>query len=410
MKKIVIIGGGFGGLACAKSLLKRNKDFEITLIDKNPYHNIHGNLYEVATIPAELVDLRELKRSVNIPFAQIFKNQKINLVVGGVTAIDPERKKVLVGSSEYSYDYLVIAQGARANYYDTPGADQHALPLQTSYDALLIGSRVTQAIMELKTNLRKKSVDLVVVGGGVAGVEIAAEMRGMINFLCWENSISSEKVKLHIVERAPDVLAMMPHAVIYAAKKRLRELDVQIHTNKAITKITAHQIKTEDHKVMSYDVLIWTAGVKPEQLKFADRDMPLTLHGRCQVNGCFKAFENSTVFVVGDQSCFMDQYGNPLPGTAHQAIDEGHYVAKAIINFEKGQTPKPYHCKPAPMVITLGQRWAIFVNQRWMATGLIAYWIRELIWFRYFVSILGFGEGLHWLLRTENIYRRNDVN
>lgn len=408
MKHVVIVGAGFGGIACAKELLRRGIDAQLTLIDQNDYHTIHGNLYEVATSPSDLSSQQELRTTVSIPLSKIFSGQKINLIKAKVDNLDIANKILVAGKHKISYDYVVMSQGATANFYDIEGVQQFALVLQSTRDALLIRNRVEQILTEFKYNKSQPQLDFMVVGAGLAGVELAAELQGMLSFLCWQNNIPRQKVVTTLLERSETILPGFPQAVILATKERLKELGIRQLTNTAITKVTKRYIHTNNQEQLSYDAIVWTAGVKSVSIPVENNGDIKQTKSRTEVDGCFRLPLNKNVFVIGDQCCFHDEEGQPLPGTANQAVDQGKYVASALISLLRNQTPAPYTCKKFPTIITVGQKWAIYVGQRFMLTGYLAYLVRELGWFRYYWSLLGFGQGLRWLRRSEKLYSRND--
>lgn len=406
MKKIVILGAGFGGVAAAKALLKQNIQAEIILVDQSSDHIIHGNLYEVATSPEELTKLTELKKSVAVPLNEIFKDTPVKLVKGWVNEVDLAKQVLTVGDKNLPYDFLVAALGAGPNYFAIPGAKENALTMLSATDALRIRSRIELVIQTHKNDTRKAVVNIVVAGGGVAGVEVAAELQKMIDFVAWQNNYSRSKIMTTIIERSETVLNGFPARAITSATQRLRSLGIKLQTNSTIQNITNHDVIT-DQGQFPYDVLIWTAGVSANSLP-GPVQTPVSVGKRIEVNELFQLQEFRNVYVIGDQCCHHDELGNPLPGTASQAIDHARFVAKALTYSIKNRAPMVHVCRKFPYVIPLGGNWAIFSSNNLFLSGYAGYLVRQLVWLRYFVSILGLFRGTHWWLRSTELFSRND--
>lgn len=406
MKKIIILGAGFGGIAVAKSLLKQNAQAEITLIDQNSDHIIHGNLYEVATSPEELTRLGELKRCVAVPLQEIFQDLPINIVQAKVEGVDLAQKIVKTVGHTFTYDYLVSALGAGPNYFAIPGAKEFSLTLLSATDALRIRSQIETAIQVHKSDYKKKVVNIVVAGGGVAGVEVSAELQKMIDFLAWENNYPRLKVITTIIERSQTVLSGFPKKVIRVGTQRLQDLGIKLQTNSSITRVEHGQVYT-DQAQLPFDVLIWTAGVSANGLP-GPIQTPVAIGKRIEVNEHFQLDEFRSVYVIGDQCCRHDSQGNPLPGTASQAIDHARFVAQSIALGLKNRKPLSHSCKSYPFVIPLGGKWAIFSSRNLFLKGRLGYLVRQLVWLRYFVEILGLFSGIHWWLRSNELFSRND--
>ena len=405
-KQIVIIGAGFGGVAVAKKLAKQGGNFEIALINEYPHHSIHGQLYEVATSPEELTSLTELKTSVDILLTDIFINEPVKIVIGKVTEIDLVARKVVTPNKILSYDYLVCALGAQPNFFSIPGALEHALPFQSSFDAIRIRTQIETSVQMAKSNVRQPVVHVVIAGGGVAGCEMAAEMQGMLNFVAWKNNFPREKLLTTIVDRGETVLSSFPEPVRKIAAKRLSEFGVQAKLGTTIQSISKNSILTNSGE-LPYDVLIWAAGVRANPLPTKE-EQETKKGDRVVVDEYFRLAGNQNVFVLGDQCGRLDETGNALPGTASQAIYQAGFVAAAVVSFANNQLPSGFACKQFPYLIPLGPKWAIFQSRNHLITGYFGYLIRQYVWLRYYCSILGFRRGVHWLLRTGELFSRND--
>lgn len=405
-KQIVILGAGFGGIAAAKELIKQNRNFQITIIDRYPHHTIHGQLYEVATSPDELTSLPELKQSVEVPLSEIFPAKFVRIVVGDIEGIDLHAKVVTAANRKINYDFLVCALGSQPNFFAIPGSQDYALPFMSSYDALRIRGKIEASIQLAKTSLRHHGVNIIVAGGGVGGTEIAGELHGMLDYLSWRENYPREKIHVTIIDRGSAVLSSFPEKVQQTAAKRLQALSVTISTGTTIQSITKNSVLT-DKGELPCDVLIWSAGVRANPLPTIP--MLITKKGdRIEVDEYFRPTGFPNVFIIGDQCCRLDSSGNPLPGTASQAIDHAEYVAKAVTALAMNRQPEHYACRSFPFIVPLGAKWAIFSSGSWMIAGYFGYLIRQVVWLRYYISIMGFRHGVHWLLRTGELFSRND--
>lgn len=405
-KQIVILGAGFGGIRTAKALAAANPKLQITIIDQYPHHTIHGQLYEVATSPDELVDLTELKTSVEIPLSEIFLDTNVAVFTAKVEHVDLAANTLTAGGRTIHYDYLISALGAGPNFFSIPGAKEFTLPFGSSFDALRIRSAIEGSVALAKNSPKRNQVNIMIAGGGVGGVEIAAELHGMLDYLSWRENFLREKLQVTIIERNEKLLSVFPEPVIRAATKRLTELDTKFQLGTAIQSITQHVVVT-DKGEFDYDVLVWSAGVRANLLP-TNQELPVKKGDRIEVDEYFRLKQFSNVYILGDQCCWVDTDGVPLPGTASQALHQAEYVAKAVLAQTKNQTPPNFSCKSFPYLIPLGPKWAIFSYGNKVIKGYLAYLIRQLVWWRYYISILGFKEGTHWLLRTTELFKRND--
>ncbi len=406
MKKIVILGAGFGGIACAKALLKHKPNAQISIIDQSSDHIVHGNLYEVATSPEELTSLTELKRSVAVPIKEIFAGQPVEIIRARVDEVDLAKKTIRLGDKNLSYDVLVSSLGAGPNFFAIPGASENALTMLTAIDALKIRSRIETAIQTHKYDNRKPAINIIVAGGGVGGVELAAELQTMIDFLTWQNNYSRQKVMTTVVERAETVLNGFPQRVVEAGTERLRELGIKLQTNSTIKQVESANLVT-DQGSFPFDVLIWTAGVSANSLP-GPIQTPVSVGKRIEVNDQFQLNEFRSVYIIGDQCCRHDEQGNPMPGTASQAINHAEFVASSILATLKNQKHKNHSCLMFPFIIPMGGKWAIYSSNRLFFEGYFGYLVRQLVWLRYFASILGWWRGAHWWIRSSELYSRND--
>lgn len=411
MKQILILGGGFAGVSTALGLrknLKNNKDIAITLIDEESYHLFHANLYEVATSPEELTSLAQLKKSVALPFKEIFEGKDINFIQGKISQVDLQKQTVSIGERSFTYDYLVLALGATNNFYGIEGAEENAYTLQSVNGALRIRNRIEFLAQMHRSDVTKKELRIVVAGGGFAGVEIAAELKGYLDFLSWENAFPREKIETLIIEGSESVVPGMGEQVQVDVGGRLRSLGVRIQTGSLISKVDPHFLEFKSGEKLSYDCLIWTAGVKANSVPMTP-EIPVDRGGRITVNSKLQIPSFPNVFVLGDKACVMDKNNSPLPGTAMHAISHAEYLSEALPTALKNRTLIDFRPRQKAFIIPLGGKWMILkYGPAVYITGYLAFLIREFVFLKYFASLLGWYKAWNLIYFENKIYSEND--
>lgn len=410
MKQIAIVGGGFAGVATALGLernLPHSSDVAITLISRQPYHEAHTYLYEVASSPEELTTLAQLKQSVAIPLTDIFAGTRVKFRQTELTRVDQDNHELILSEGKLNYDYLVLALGSTSNFYGIPGADKYSIPLKSIRDSLAIRNRIGFLLDAHRQEATKENIRIVVAGGGFAGVEMAAELKGLLDFLSWKENFPRQKLEVMVVEGSNQLMPGLGEEVGRDVYTRLKSFGFEIMLNSMITNVDEHFLEFKNGEKLFYDCLIWTAGVKANQVPFVT-ELALDRGNRILTNSQFQIERYPSIFVLGDEACFLDTNGKPLPGTARQAIDQGRYVGQAIAQILQNKKPQPYICKNYGFIVPLGGKWAIFKSQRLYFKGLLPYVLRQIGWFRYFYSILGLRRAIELVILENRLYGRND--
>jgi NADH dehydrogenase len=407
MKQIVICGAGFGGLNCALELNRLMPEASITLIDQSPYHILHAFLYEVAASDEEVTAMADMARSVAVPIKEVLAGTKIVFRQGTIKSVDGAAKAVQLDHGQINFDYLVLALGSGANFYGIPGAAEHSLTLKSLRDALSIRNRVEFLVETARLSATRTKLRFVVAGGGFAGVELAAELKGLLDFLSWKNNYPREFLELLIVEGAPQLMPGLAEKVARDTARRLDELGVKVQTKSLITNVTDSLLEFNTGEKLHYDALFWTAGVKANSVPVTP-ELVLDRGGRIQTTPYFQAQKQNSIFVVGDQTCFIGTDGRPLPGTALQAIDQGKYVAGAITSFSKNKTPDPYQCKDFGYAVPLGGNWGIAITPHVYWKGYLIGFILKIQWFRYLRRLIGLRQAFKLIWLQKKLYSKND--
>ncbi len=408
--RIVILGGGVAGLSAALNLRKKFRDIKevsIVLIDRESYHLFTPNLYEVATAAEELVTLKNLKQSIALPFTSILNSRRIEFVKGEVVEVDALQKTVALAGRKVPYDYLVLALGSCEEYFNIPGAKDYGLPLKSLPHALKIKNSVEFAIESRKYEVQKPYVKIVVAGGGYTGVELAGELKGLIDFLAWKHQFPREKILVEIVEASNMLMPGMGQRATRDAFRRLEELKISLRLLSPIVKVDARFIELLSGERIAYDVLIWTAGIRSKPLPKginAETDKK----GRAIVDEFLRIKGAHNIFVVGDQAGVCDPGGAAVPQSAQDALSQSAYVAYALPEIIRNRRPHTYKPKKHGFIVSLGGRWAILNIPPFYITGYFAYLIHMLADVRYFSSLIGFFPALKLVWSQASLYSRND--
>lgn len=374
--RVVIIGGGFGGISAAKELAK-TKGVEVTLITKNPYFEYYPALYKLVT--------GALAIEVCVPYDKIFdKKSSISVIEGFYQSYDSKNKTVtLLDGQVFSYDYLVLAMGSETNYFNIPGIEEFAFAFKSSKEALALKQHFLDLLQESKDIPKDELVKrfhVTVVGGGPSGVELAGDITTYLRRMTKCYHIDPSFVTVDLIESNPRVLAMLPESVSRKAEARLRKLKVNLYTNRTLQSQDLDTMTASGMTIRSGTV-IWTAGTKINE---SFMNLPLDVKKRVIVDPTFALIEDKDVFVVGDGASAVGS------GLAQGAIAHGAYVGKAIKMKLRGRTLAPYKGKTTGYVVPIGHNFAIFSYKKLTLSGFIPWLMRSFVDFEYFTSIVSF--------------------
>lgn len=334
--KVVIIGGGFGGLNAAKVLKK--KDVDIKLIDKTNHHLFQPLLYQVATAALSPGDIA-------VPLRAILSNQKnVEVIMGEVTNVDRDNKLVYLKDDTLEYNYLIVASGASHSYFGNEHWEKHAPGLKTIKDALTIRERILLSFEKAERFIDKEDIDkyttFVVVGGGPTGVEVAGAIAEISKKTMLKDfrKIDPSLTRIILAEGMPRILNTYDPDLSEKAKKSLEDLGVEVRVNTFVTEITENGVKLGDEFIETTNVL-WGAGNKASSI-LKSLDTEIDKMGRVIVNNDCSIPGDSSVFVIGDAAAFFETEEKTLPGVAPVAIQQGKYVAGIITkNYQSTERP-----------------------------------------------------------------------
>jgi NADH:quinone reductase (non-electrogenic) len=381
--RVIVVGGGFGGLGAAKSLARL--PVQITLVDRKNHHTFQPLLYQVATAglsPAEIAaPIREI----------LAKHENVEVLLGDVLGFDVQRRIVKLQGFELPYDYLVVAAGATHAYFGHDNWEPFAPGLKTIEDALEMRRRILLAyeLAEREAALtgRHQPLNFVVVGAGPTGVELAGTLAEIARKSLPEDfrSIQPANTRVLLVEAGPDVLSAYPDDLRQSAVKQLQHLGVEVRTNSAVTDVRPGAVCIGEEVVPAAAVL-WAAGVSASPLGVA-LGAPVDRAGRVLVEPDLSISGHREVFVIGDLASRKDATGKPLPGVAPVAMQQGRCVARQLAADLAGRARENFHYVDKGSLATIGRAAAVAQFGKVHISGFLA-WLSWL--FIHILFLIGF--------------------
>lgn len=414
MKHIVIIGGGFGGIRCALDIVRgRGEDFKVTVIDRSASHIFTPALYEVASAypRAEGKYSLKLRQCVSVLYSKIFENRKVSHIVGEVVSVDISEKIIYIqDKGGLPYDYCVISAGNQATDFGTLGVSEHAYFFKTIDDSLSVNNRIHELFDEYRKGLRDKPLQILVVGAGFTGVELASELASCLYKLGKRYGLGRNFFSIMLFEAAPQMLPMLSAKERLTISSRLTKIGVGVSEHSPIESVSEGHIKLVDGHTAKGDMIIWTAGTKPNQLLSKIPNLPLTDHGRVSVNENLQVQGVPSLYAVGDAIEFIDsKTQQPVPALAYMAIDQAKVVAFNIKRAITGKTLKIYNPKSQIWIAPVGGKFAVaHLSSSITISGIAGWVIRYLTDLKYFASILPFSRAVKLLKKDIILFSSND--
>ncbi|ACB53451.1 FAD-dependent pyridine nucleotide-disulphide oxidoreductase [Crocosphaera subtropica ATCC 51142] len=375
---VVIIGGGFGGLYAAQKLGKA--PVKVTLIDKRNFHVFQPLLYQVATGGLSPADISSPLRAL------LSKNKNTEVLMGEVTAIDPERQTVKLRYREIEYDSLIVATGVTHQYFGNDW-EEKAPGLKTIENALEIRRRVfiafESAEKEPNPERRKDWLTFVLVGGGPAGVELAGALAELAHGTLKEDfrNIDTSEAKIILLQSPKHILPAYSSHLSLEAQASLEKLGVTVKTGVRVTDIRGQLVtyrQGETIEQIRARTILWTAGMKASPLAniLAERaEAKLDKSGKVMVEPDFNLSKYPNIFVIGDLAHYPDGEGGILPGIAPVAMQEGEYVARFIRNGLQNRPLKPFQYTDWGNLAVIGKHKAV-VDMGWLQlSGFFAWFV-----------------------------------
>jgi len=389
--RVAIIGAGFGGLSAAKSLARG--PFNVVLIDRYNYHMFQPLLYQVATAALSPADIA-------FPIRTMFRREpNVSVMLATVSAIDAERNEVIAEGHRIPFDYLIVATGARQAYFGHNDWAQHAAGLKTIGDALYLRNRILLAFEKAETepepDERRRLLNFLVVGGGATGVELTGAIAELAKRTLASDfrTINPSSARIVLVEAAPRLLRQFDESLSRSAQRTLEQLGAEVRLGTAVTGCDDAGIFMGTERIESRTIM-WSAGVEASpagRWLGAETDRS----ARVKVEPDLSLPGRPNIFVLGDTALVTGVGGEPLPGVAPVAKQQGAYVARVIAARAGGRPVAPFQYRDFGMLATIGRHHAVAQLGRVKLSGLPA-WV---LWcFTHIYFLIGFRSRLFVML------------
>ncbi len=398
LPQVVIIGGGFAGLAAARRL--RKVPCEVTIVDRHNHHVFQPLLYQVATAGLSPGDIAS-------PIRWILRKQaRLRVLLANVERIDTQaRLLTLDGGDRLPYDYLIVAAGATHSYFGHDEWSSTAPGLKTLDDALALRRRLLLAFEDAEREgdraKQRLLLTFVLIGGGPTGVELAGALAEIARqaLRAEFDAIDPASARIILVEAGPSILPSFPDTLRDSARRALTRLGVEVREGQAVTGVEPGVVRIGDERIEAHTI-VWAAGVAAESIS-RDLGPALDRAGRVVVNADLSVTGHPGVFVAGDLASFSHQTGKPLPGVAQVAIQEGTHAAANIARAIAGEQTTPFHYKDPGNMATIGRNAAIADFGFLRVSGYLGW----LLWlFIHILFLIGFRNRLSVMMQWAAAY------
>lgn len=382
-KRVVIIGGGFGGIQLIQTL--RKAGFQIVLIDKNNFHTFQPLLYQVATAGLE-------PDSIAYPLRKMFFGvSDFYFRMAEVKKIEPEKSQVSTDIGDLNYDYLVIATGSQTNFFGNDNVEKYSMPMKTVAEALDLRSLMLQnfekALLTKDLSERERLMNFVIVGGGPTGVELAGALSELKNHVLPKDypDLDFRRMDVHLLEAGPQVLGPMSEKSSKRSAQYLEEMGVKVWLNTPVINYDGKIVKTET-KELPAETLIWAAGVKGTVIPGIDENA--IERGRYLTDEFNLINGTKNIYAIGDVALMKtEDYPGGHPQVAPTAMQQGVLLGKNLKRIKAGKEIKPFQYKDKGSMATIGRNRAV-VDFNKLHFGGFSGW---LVWMLvHLLSLVGF--------------------
>ena len=353
--RTVVIGAGFGGLWAARALAGAPVD--VLLLDRNNYHVFLPLLYQVAAAELEPEDIVYPVRGIlrGIP--------NVSFGMADVTGVDPASRIVKVADRVYPYDFLILAAGSTPTFFGVPGAATYALPLKTIEQAIALRNRILgcfeRAAQEKDSQMRRRLLTFVIVGGGATGIEFAGALAELIRGPLTKDfpALDCSEVRVELLEAQGSLLPDLPERLRAYALSRLRRIGVFVRLNATVSEVTSREVRLKEGLAIPTETTIWTTGVRGESI-VRSAGLPIVRGERLAVLPTLQVVVHPEVYAVGDIA-YLEEIGRPLPMIAPVAIQQGTAAARNILRCIGGGEPLPFRYRDPGVMVILGRNAAV---------------------------------------------------
>ncbi|WP_321992461.1 FAD-dependent oxidoreductase [Marispirochaeta aestuarii] len=419
MKRIVILGGGYGGIAAAKKLakiFKKNNDIEITIVDKNTYHTLMTELHEVA---GSRVD----PDSVMVSYERIFANTKVKVITDFITGIDFEKKALVSEKAKYPYDYLILGTGGAPEFFDIQGIQENSFSLWSLEDAIRIRQHIEErfrlAAKEPDPEQKKQMLTFVVAGAGFTGIELAGELMERRDVLCARYHIDPRDVRIIVVEAMDRVLPIIEEPLRKKTEKYMRKHGIEIMLKSPIVAAEENLVILQSGESIKTETFVWTCGIHGSE--FTSR-IPLekghTARGECSiaseegihgmsgcrfeedetyivgkrgrilVNNLMQTADYHDIYAVGDNLWFVEE-GKVLPQIVETALQTGECAAENIAADIQSKDKKAFKSNYHGFMVSIGGRYCVSNAGGIKLSGFFAMAMKHMVNLHYLFGLAG---------------------
>ena len=411
-KRVVIVGGGFGGLKLAQKL--KNSNFQVVLVDKNNYHQFPPLIYQVASSGIE-------PSSIAFTFRRLFQRRKdFYFRLAQVLSIMPEEKMIQTSIGKLSYDYLVLAAGTTTNFFGNKEIEEESIPMKTLSESMGLRNAILdnfeRALTCATEKERQELLNVVIVGGGATGVEIAGALSEMKNFVLPKDypDLPNSLMNIYLIESQSRLLAAMSEKSSARVLKYLRSMGVNVLLNQRVTDYKDHTVYINDGSTIATRTFIWVTGVAAQKVDKIPTES-IGRGGRILVNEYNQVQGMQDVYSIGDQ-CLMPNadpaWQNGHPQLAQVAIQQGKLLASNLIRLDKGKELKPFRYKNLGTMATVGRNKAVAEFAGMKMGGFFAWlmWLvvhlrsilgvknKFIVFFNWMINYFSYGQSLRLIM------------
>ena len=381
--RVVILGAGFGGLWASRGLAHARVG--VTLIDRNNYHTFSPLLYQVAAAELE-------PEAIVYPVRSILRGlPDTQFLMGEVTHVDLDARRVETNGQVVAYDFLILAPGSVTHFFGVPGASEHAFVLKDLEQGIALRNHILccfeRAMHEPDLARRQNLLTFAIVGGGPTGVEFAGALAELVRGPLAKDypGLDLREVRLALLEARESLLSGLPERLCTYAQNRLQRMGVELHLRTIVSEVTRSSLRLKDGTRIPTDTVIWTAGVCGDPMVQL-WGLPVSGGGRVSVLPTLQLVDHPEVFIVGDLA-HSERDGVPVPMIAPVAIQQGTTAARNILHLIRGEDPEQFHYRDPGMMVTIGRNAAVAVVGGFSMSGFAA-WV---VWLSvHLAKLIGF--------------------
>lgn len=391
-KRIVIVGGGFGGLKLALKLHKLN--FQIVLIDRNNYHLFQPLLYQVAMSGLE-------PSAISFPLRKVLQNTHIHFRMAELEAVHPDINEISTDIGILSYDFLILATGAKTNFFGNEAIEKNSMQMKSAPDALFIRNRILRNFEKSLNKAKEEDIraylNVAIIGGGPTGVELAGAVAEMKKYVLPKDypELDMNNMKIMLFEASPRLLAGMSQEASVTAKKYLEELGVEVRTSTAVLNYDDRILSLPNNESINVKNVIWAAGVTSGRIEGLP-DHSYGRNNRLLVNRFNQVEGYQNIFAIGDNSLMTEEvYPNGHPQVAQVALQQANLLSGNIRRMGQNKPLKQFHYRDKGSMATVGRHLAVADLPFGKFKGYVAWMLWSIV---HLLSIIGVKNKLFILL------------